>query len=63
MKQERIVELRLKSGDFERFRAVNVWQVTAQDESGKETRIRATNYADASGPYHWPEGLPWTPIN
>ena len=45
------------------FKAKNVWQVTVQDESGKETHIWATNYADANGPYHWPEGLPWTPIS
>lgn len=25
--------------------------------------LRATNYADANGPYHWPGGLPWTPIS
>jgi hypothetical protein len=43
------------------FKAKNVWQVTVKDENGKETHIRATNYADANGPYHWPEGLPWTP--
>lgn len=43
--------------------AKDVWQVTVKDENGKETHIRATNYADANGPYHWPEGLPWTPIS